>query len=46
MPTKEYRVIIDGEIVDRSYTKLGHDLAVFYYESRGDKFETEIIKLI
>ena len=45
MPTKEYRIIVNDKIVDRSYTIKGHELAVSYYSSIGIVFTVEVIDL-
>lgn len=46
MPTKEYRIIVNGKIVDRSYTRIGHKLAVSYYTHIGTPFTIEVVDLV
>jgi len=45
MPTKEYRILVNGKIVDKTYTSRGHELAVSYYESIGEIFTVEVVDL-
>jgi len=46
MPTKEYRIIMNGKIVDRSYTRSGHKLALSYYSTQGIPFTIEVVDLV
>jgi len=46
MPTKEYRIIIDGKIVSREYTRRKHDIMVEVFETHGKPFTTEIVDLV
>lgn len=46
MPTKEYRILIDGKIVNREYTSRKHEIMVKVFEEHGKPFTTEIVDLV
>ena len=46
MPQKEYRIIVNGKIVDRSYTRIGHRFALRHYSTEGVAFTIEVIDLV
>ena len=46
MPRKEYRILIDGKIVNREYTRRKHDIMVEIFETHGKPFTTEILDLV
>lgn len=46
MPTTEYRILINGQIVNREYTKFKHRIMVDVFKERGKPFTTEEYKLI
>jgi hypothetical protein len=46
MPTKEYRILIDGKIVNREYTIREHEIMVKVFEEHGKPFTTEIVDLV
>jgi hypothetical protein len=46
MPTKEYRILIDGKIVNREYTIREHEVMVKVFEEFGYQFITEIVDLV
>jgi hypothetical protein len=45
MPTKEYRILVNGKVVDTTYTSIGHKMAVSYYEHLGTPFTVEVVNL-
>ena len=46
MPTREYRILINGKIVNREYTKRKHDIMVEVFETHGKPFTTEVVDLV
>ena len=45
MPTKEYRILINGKIVNRENTRRKHDIMVEVFETHGNPFTTEVVEL-
>ncbi len=46
MPTKEYRILINGKIVNREYTNRQHEIMVEVFKEHGKEFTTEIVDLV
>jgi hypothetical protein len=46
MPIKEYRILIDGKIVNREHTIRKHEIMVKVFEEHGKHFTTEIVDLV
>jgi hypothetical protein len=46
MPTKEYRILIDGKIVNREYTIRKQEIMVKVFEEHGKPFTTEVVDLV
>lgn len=46
MPTKEYRIIVNGKIAIRNFTSRQHTVWVDVYLDRGVEFTEEIFNLV
>ena len=46
MPTHEYRIIVDGKIINKVYTKSRHETFVSIFKDSGQPFITEVIPLV
>ena len=45
MPSKEYRILVNGLIVNREYTSRNHKIMIDIFEERGLPYKTEIVDL-
>ena len=45
MPSKEYRILINGLIVNREYSLRTHQIMVDVFEEHGRDYTTEIVDL-
>ena len=46
MPTKEYRIIVNGKIVMRNFTSRQHTVWVDVYLDRGVEFTEDVVDLV
>ena len=45
MPSKEYRILVGGLIVNREYTPMTHEIMIDFFEEHGLPYTTEIVDL-
>ena len=45
MPSKEYRILVNGLIVNREYTSRNHKIMIDIFEEKGLPYKTEIVDL-